>query len=119
MALESATYISQLVSTNPPASDSLAQASDHLRLIKYALQTTLPNANAAITSTVKNLNDDLVPVGGVIVWYSTIGSIPTGWGLCDGSTYTLQAGSGSITSPNLTSVFPTVSGTAYPYIMKL
>ena len=47
MPLEAATYISQLNTANPAASDGLSQADDHMRLIKAALKTTLPNWTAA------------------------------------------------------------------------
>jgi len=40
MALETANNISQLVTTNPAATDGLGQADDHIRLIKAALQNT-------------------------------------------------------------------------------
>ena len=33
MGLETATYISQLVATNPTSSDPVSQGDDHLRLI--------------------------------------------------------------------------------------
>jgi microcystin-dependent protein len=42
MALETANNISQLVTTNPAATDGLGQADDHIRLIKAALQGTFP-----------------------------------------------------------------------------
>ena len=48
MGLESATYISGLVDTNPAGSDDISQGDDHLKLIKSVLKTTLPNANAVI-----------------------------------------------------------------------
>ena len=48
MALESATYISGLVASNPAGSDSISLGDDHLKLIKSVLKTTLPNANAVI-----------------------------------------------------------------------
>jgi hypothetical protein len=48
MGLESATYISGLVDTNPAGSDNISQGDDHLKLIKSVLKTTLPNANAVI-----------------------------------------------------------------------
>jgi hypothetical protein len=57
MALESATYISELVAANPPGSDPLAQADDHLRLIKGVLQAQFPNLGAAaVTPTATELN---------------------------------------------------------------
>lgn len=39
MPLETATYISQLVSSNPAATDQVSQGDDHLRLIKAVLQS--------------------------------------------------------------------------------
>ena len=56
MGLETATYISQLNSANPVASDFLTQADDHMRLIKSVLKATLPNANAAINPTPAEFN---------------------------------------------------------------
>ena len=56
MALESATYISDLVSTNPTGADSRATADDHLRLIKSAIKTTFPNVSGAVTPTHTELN---------------------------------------------------------------
>lgn len=48
MALESATYISGLVDTNPAGSDAISQGDDHIRLIKTVLKNTLPNADEAM-----------------------------------------------------------------------
>lgn len=56
MALESATHISDLVVSNPAATDQVSQADDHLRLIKTVLKTTFPNANSPITATPADLN---------------------------------------------------------------
>lgn len=47
MGLEAATYISQLVNTNPLAADKKNQGDDHLRLIKAVLQASLPNMDRA------------------------------------------------------------------------
>ena len=48
MGLESATFISDLNSSNPTSTDVLSQADDHLRLIKSAIKTTFPNISGAI-----------------------------------------------------------------------
>lgn len=45
MGLETGTYISDLVPSNPPGTDKKKQGDDHLRLIKEVLQNTFPNAN--------------------------------------------------------------------------
>jgi hypothetical protein len=56
MALETGTYISDLVSTNPVAGDAVSQGDDHLRLIKSTVKTTFPNVSGAVTPTHTELN---------------------------------------------------------------
>jgi hypothetical protein len=56
MALESATYISDLVITNPTGSDAKSTADDHLRLIKTAVKATFPNITGTVTPTHTELN---------------------------------------------------------------
>lgn len=51
MPVETATYISDLVASNPAHSDPLSAGDSHMRLIKAALKATFPNVNAAVTST--------------------------------------------------------------------
>lgn len=58
MGLEVATYIDELVATNPiGGSDNVSQGDDHIRLIKSVLQATLPNLSGAMTLTDAQLND--------------------------------------------------------------
>lgn len=101
MGLESASYISELVDTNPTGADDKNQGDNHLRLIKEVLQTQFPNLGAAaMTATSAQLNDLIdnnrgMPTGTVVMWTGTSGDIPTGWLLCDGTNST----------PNLTSKF--------------
>mgnify|MGYP005624940425 CR=1 FL=1 len=56
MALESGSYLNSLVPSNPTATDALAQADDHLRLIKSVLVNTFPNLAGAVTVTNGELN---------------------------------------------------------------
>jgi len=57
MGLETATYISQLVGTNPTSSDPVSQGDDHLRLIKDVLQAQFTTLGAAaVTTTAAELN---------------------------------------------------------------
>lgn len=44
MGLETGTYISDLVTTNPISTDAKSVGDDHLRLLKSVLKTTFPNA---------------------------------------------------------------------------
>ncbi len=56
MALETGTYISDLVATNPVASDAKSQGDDHIRLIKSTVKATFPNVSGAVTPTHTELN---------------------------------------------------------------
>lgn len=100
MPIETASYLSQLNPNYPASTDPLEQGDDHLRLIKSVLQSTFPNLTGAVTATQASLNSPFVmPVGAILMYGS--GTAPTGWGLCDGSTYTRADASGSIVSPDL------------------
>jgi len=121
MGLESATYISGLVDTNPAGSDVISQGDDHLKLIKSVLKNTLPYADAVIDGVkvgtsepttkaagslwfdtsgagvlkVRNKANSAydsvdtvataLPAGVILLWSGSIGSIPSGWALCDGT----------------------------------
>lgn len=54
--LETGTYISDLVATNPLTSDLASTADDHIRLLKSTIKATFPNINNAVTVTDEQLN---------------------------------------------------------------
>tara|TARA_R110000737_G_scaffold212787_1_gene230054 strand:+ start:693 stop:1196 length:504 start_codon:yes stop_codon:yes gene_type:complete len=56
MGLETGTYLDALVPTNPASTDGLAQADDHIRLIKTTLKNTFPNVTGAVTASHTELN---------------------------------------------------------------
>lgn len=57
MGLETATYITDLVSNNPLGTDSKAQGDNHIRLLKSVLKAQFPNlGSAAVTATAAELN---------------------------------------------------------------
>lgn len=90
MSLESATYVKQLVSSNPDGADPKGQGDDHLRLIKLTLLNTFPNLDAAVTVTPAELNavaggTNLFKPNMILLWSGTIATIPTGWVLCNGT----------------------------------
>jgi len=59
--LETATYINELVTTNPVgATDPKSQGDDHLRLIKSTLKNTFPNLTGAVTLTHTQINNAAV-----------------------------------------------------------
>lgn len=64
MALETVTYISDLIQTNPvKATDDVAEGADHLQNIKKGLLNTLPNLTGAMNASHTELNN-LVGVTG-------------------------------------------------------
>jgi len=86
MALESGTYIDSLVSTNPAATDGLAQADDHMRLIKATILASFPNITGAMTATHTVLNgldarvtslEDAFASGTKMLFQQS--TAPTGW----------------------------------------
>jgi microcystin-dependent protein len=102
MPLESAPYINSLNAANPVSTDSVAQADDHIRLIKSAIKATFPNITGPVTATESALNTP-IPSGVIVMWSGSLLSIPTGWALCDGASGT----------PNLRDRFIVGAGTTY------
>ena len=56
MALETGTFINSLNASNPAATDGLAAADDHMRLIKSTIKSTFPNITGAVNATQTELN---------------------------------------------------------------
>jgi microcystin-dependent protein len=102
MALESASFIAGLNQANPLATDSVAQADDHIRLIKAVLKNTFPNLTGAVTATQSQLNTP-VPVGFIGMWSGAVNAVPAGWALCNGQNGT----------PDLRDRFIVGAGTTY------
>ena len=63
MALETGTYISDLVATNPTSTDPKSEGDNHLRLIKSTVKATFPNVTGAVTKTHTQLNNTLDKTG--------------------------------------------------------
>lgn len=76
MALETGTFISDLVATNPVGSDPLAFADDHLRLIKGTIKNTFPNISGAVTKTHAQINDALEKSGGTMTGALVLAGAP-------------------------------------------
>lgn len=113
MAIETATYISDLNVSNPPGSDPVGQADDHIRLLKSALKSTFPNITGPVTSTQTQLNLGVIPTGCILMWSGSTTAVPTGYALCDGGTYAKSDGSGNVTVPNLRDRFIVGAGSTY------
>lgn len=77
MALETGTFISDLVPTNPVGSDPLAFADDHLRLLKGTIKNTFPNITGAVTKTHTQINNTLDKTGDTMTGALTLSGAPT------------------------------------------
>jgi hypothetical protein len=77
MALETGTFISDLVVANPTGSDALAFADDHLRLIKTTVKNTFPNVTGAVTKTHTQLNNAVDKTGDTMTGFLTLSGAPT------------------------------------------
>lgn len=80
MALETATYINQLVSTNPLGSDPIASGDDHIRLLKSTVKATFPNVTGPVTVTQDELNavtGALPKAGGTMTGALVLSGAPT------------------------------------------
>ena len=56
MALETGTFINSLNAANQASTDGLAQADDHMRLIKSTVKASFPNITGAVNATQTKLN---------------------------------------------------------------
>lgn len=82
MALETGSYIDSLNAANPASTDGLAQADDHLRLIKSTIKGTFPSLTGAVTSNQADLN--------VLSGAAAAGVTSTEVGYLDGVTSSIQ-----------------------------
>ena len=104
MALETGSYISALVATNPTASDPKSQGDDHLRFVKAKILETFPSVTGAVTPTHTELNF----VDGVTSAIQT--QLDAKANLAGGATFT-----GAVVLPSTTSI-GTVSSTEIGYL---
>ena len=71
MSLESASWVTQLNTSNPTASDPVSEGDDHLRMLKTVLQNSFPSSSTAA----------IIPnVSGQSGKYLTTDGTDTSWG---------------------------------------
>lgn len=103
MALETGTYISDLVATNPTSTDPKSVGDDHFRFLKSTIKATFPNVNGAVNPTPTEFNHLVGVTSGVQAQIAAKGAI-------SGQTWT-----GTHAFPATTSI-GTVSATEISYV---
>jgi len=78
MALETGNYINSLNASNPAATDALAQADDHLRLLKLVLKQTFPALAGPVTATHTVINAKIAEPVSAITSDGSTPSLATG-----------------------------------------
>lgn len=115
MALESGTYINSLVATNPVATDGLAQADDHMRLIKATIKATFPSITGAVTATHTEINHldgylgDVVDFNYLVDLHAT-GVTATEFDYLDGVTSNIQTQIAGIQTELVNDTSPQLGG---------
>ena len=80
MALESASWVTQLVDTNPTATDPVSQGDDHLRMIKTVLQNSFPSTSTtAIVPDVSGESGKYLTNDGTDVSWGTVTAATPGF----------------------------------------
>ena len=84
MALESGTYLDDLVTTNPTASDNVSAGDDHLRLLKTVLKNSFPSVDAAVNAIHTGSSAPSTGITQGLLWLDTTNSVLK---LYDGSSW--------------------------------
>lgn len=92
---QSGTYTFNLATGNPPP----AEFPVNISLYNYEIEPAIWGTEIIV------VNNNTIPIGTIVLWYGSAASIPTGFGLCDGTTYTRSDGAGTITAPNTVGLF--------------
>jgi len=114
MALETATFINGLVATNPVSTDGLAQADDHMRLIKSTIKATFPDITGAVTADQAEINTLDGYTGttadfNYLVTLNATGVTDTEYGYLSGATSNLQAQISGISTTLVSDPSPTLA----------
>jgi hypothetical protein len=75
MALESGTYLDDLVATNPTASDNVSQGDNHLRLIKAVLKNSFPSVDAPVNAIHTSASAPSTAISAGLLWFDTTNNL--------------------------------------------
>ncbi len=80
MALESASWVTQLNSSNPTATDPVSEGDDHLRMLKTVLKNSFPSTStAAIIPNVSGQSGKYLTTDGTDTSWGTVSAASPGF----------------------------------------
>jgi len=80
MALESASWVTQLNSSNPTATDPVSEGDDHLRMVKTVLKNSFPSTStAAIIPNVSGQSGKYLTNDGTDTSWGTVSAASPGF----------------------------------------
>tara|TARA_R100000458_G_scaffold59403_1_gene69885 strand:- start:35 stop:301 length:267 start_codon:yes stop_codon:yes gene_type:complete len=80
MSLESASWVTQLNSSNPTASDPVSEGDDHLRMLKTVLKNSFPSSStAAIVPNVSGQSGKYLTTDGTDTSWGTVSAASPGF----------------------------------------
>jgi len=80
MSLESASWVTQLNTSNPTASDPVSEGDDHLRMLKTVLQNSFPSSStAAIIPNVSGQSGKYLTTDGTDTSWGTVSAASPGF----------------------------------------
>jgi len=79
MAVERASWVTQLVDTNPVVGDPVGEGDDHLRMIKTVLKNSFPSTStAAIVPNMSGQSGKYLTTDGTDASWGTVSGDPAG-----------------------------------------
>jgi hypothetical protein len=82
------------------AAENLSKKGDIYFVVNQKTSVVISVSSVNVVGKVKECGYGLLPRGVIVMWSGSISSIPQGWALCDGGTYTAPDGT-QVTTPNL------------------
>jgi len=104
--------VSQMFAIHSRTAENLSKKGNIYFVVNQTTSVVVSVSSINVVGKVKEYGYDLLPRGVIVMWSGSIASIPPGWALCDGGTYTAPDGT-QVTTPNLRDRFIVGAGGSY------
>jgi microcystin-dependent protein len=104
--------VPQMFAIHSRTAENLSKKGDIYFVVNQTTSVVVSVSSINVVGKVKEYGYDLLPRGVIVMWSGSIASIPPGWALCDGGTYTAPDGT-QVTTPNLRDRFIVGAGNEY------